>query len=77
MYVSMVDAGTVEFLRGLGKQIVSSADMVSQFEAVLSEKQIASHTVAQKAIDEILAEGWKEMGRTAASVERQARGRSY
>jgi len=25
MYVSMVDAGTVEFLRGLGKQIVSSA----------------------------------------------------
>ena len=63
MYVSMVDAGTVEFLRGLGKQIVSSADMVSQFEAVLSEKQIASHTVAQKAIDEILAEGWKEMGR--------------
>ena len=63
MYVSMVDAGTVEFLRGLGKQIVSSADMVSQFEAVLSEEQIASHTVAQKAIDEILAEGWKEMGR--------------
>jgi Xaa-Pro aminopeptidase len=63
MYVSMVDAGTVEFLRGLGKKIVSSADMVSQFEAVLSEKQIASHTVAQKAIDEILAEGWKEMGR--------------
>src|SRR6202167_5964424 len=37
MYVSMVDAGTVEFLRHLGKQIVSSADLVSQFEAVLSE----------------------------------------
>ena len=42
MYVSMVDAGTVEFLRGLGKQIVSSADLVSQFEAVLNEEQIAS-----------------------------------
>ena len=63
MYVSMVDAGTVEFLRHLGKQIVSSADLVSQFEAVLSEKQIASHTVAQKAIDEILEEGWKEISR--------------
>jgi Xaa-Pro dipeptidase len=62
MYVSMVDAGTVEFLRSLGKQIVSSADMVSQFEAVLTEEQVASHTVAQKAIDAILAEGWKEMG---------------
>src|SRR5271166_4207894 len=63
MYVSMVDAGTVEFLRGLGKEIVSSADLVSQFEAVLTEGQIASHTVAQKAIDTILAECWLEMGR--------------
>jgi Xaa-Pro dipeptidase len=63
MYVSMVDAGTIEFLRSIGKEIVSSADLVSQFEAVLSEKQIASHSVAQKAIDEILEEGWKEIGR--------------
>jgi Xaa-Pro dipeptidase len=63
MYVSMVDAGTVEFLRSLGKQIVSSADLVSQFEAVLSKQQIASHKVAQKAIDEIVAEGWKEIAR--------------
>ncbi len=63
MYVSMVDAGTVEFLRSIGKQIVSSADLVSQFEAVLTEKQILSHSVAQMAIDEILEEGWKEIGR--------------
>jgi Xaa-Pro aminopeptidase len=62
MYVSMVDAGTVEFLRGIGKQIVSSADMVSQFEAVLSDEQMASHGVAQVAIDAILAECWKEIG---------------
>jgi len=63
MYISMVDAGTVEFLRGLGKQIVSSADLVSQFEAVLNQQQIASHGAAQKAIDRILAEGWREIGR--------------
>ncbi len=63
MYISMVDAGTVEFLRGLGKQIVSSADLVSQFEAVLSQEQVASHGVAQRAIDAILAEGWLEIGR--------------
>ena len=63
MYVSMVDAGTVEFLRSLGKQIVSSADLVSHFEAVLSEEQIASHGVAQVAIDSILAEAWLEIGR--------------
>jgi Xaa-Pro aminopeptidase len=63
MYVSMVDAGTVEFLRGLGKEIVSSADLVSQFEAVLNEEQLASHGVAQRAIDKIVAEGWQEIGR--------------
>ena len=63
MYVSMVDAGTVEFLRSLGKQIVSSADLVSQFEAVLTAEQVATHAVAQQAIDELLAEGWLEIGR--------------
>jgi Xaa-Pro dipeptidase len=67
MYVSMVDAGTVEFLRSLGKQIVTSADLVSQFEAVLDDEQIASHSAAQRAIDEILAEAWKEMGRRLRS----------
>jgi Xaa-Pro aminopeptidase len=61
MYVAMVDAGTVEFLRGIGKQIVTSADLISQFEAVLTKQQIASHKVAQKAIDEIVAEGWRQI----------------
>jgi Xaa-Pro aminopeptidase len=63
MYVSMVDAGTVEFLRSIGKRIVSSADLVSQFEAVLTAEQIATHVVAQKAIDAIVEEGWKKIGR--------------
>ena len=64
MYVSMVDAGTVEFLRSLGKQIMSSADLVSQFEAVLNQEQVASHKVAQSAIDVILEEAWRKIGRT-------------
>jgi Xaa-Pro aminopeptidase len=63
MYVSMVDAGTVEFLRSIGKEIVSSANLVSYFEAVLTEEQVFSHSVAQVAIDRILAEAWREMGR--------------
>ncbi len=63
MYVSMVDAGTVEFLRGIGKQVVSSADLVARFEAVLTAEQVASHGVAQLAIDTILAEGWRQIGR--------------
>ena len=63
MYVSMVDAGTVEFLRSLRKEIVSSANLVAQFEAVLTEEQMVSHAAAQRALDAILAEGWLEIGR--------------
>jgi Xaa-Pro aminopeptidase len=65
MYVSMVDAGTVEMVRGMGKEIVSSADLVSQFEAVLNDDQIATHYVAQEKIDAVLAAGWQEIGRRA------------
>jgi len=68
MYVSMVDAGTIELLREMGKQIVSSADLVSQFEAVLSEAQIATHYAAQEKIDRILAEAWKPIGTQARGV---------
>ncbi len=68
MYVSLVDAGTVELLRGMGKEIVSSADLVSQFEAVLTEEQIATHYAAQQRVDAILAEGWKVMGERARSA---------
>lgn len=67
MYVSMVDAGTIEALRSLGKEIVSSADLVSRFEAVLSDEQIASHYEAQAAVDEVLTEGFHEMGRRVRS----------
>jgi Xaa-Pro dipeptidase len=59
MYVSMVDAGTIELLREMGKTIVSSADLVSCFEAVLTPGQIASHYDAQRAIDEIVREVWQ------------------
>jgi Xaa-Pro dipeptidase len=61
MYVSMVDAGTVELLRSMGKQIVSSADMVSVFEAVLTEAQIDTHYAAQQKLDEVLRAGWQQI----------------
>jgi Xaa-Pro dipeptidase len=61
MYVSLVDAGTVEVLRDMGKTIVSSADLVSRFEAVLTPEQIASHYEAQRHIDDIVADAWKHI----------------
>jgi Xaa-Pro dipeptidase len=62
MYVSMVDAGTIELLRSFGKEPVTSADLVSHFEAVLTDAQLATHYVAQRAVDEVLDAAWKEIG---------------
>jgi Xaa-Pro dipeptidase len=62
MYVAMVDAGTVELIRDLGKNVVSSADLVSVFEAVLTEAQIDSHFEAQRRLDYVLAAGWRYIG---------------
>ena len=62
MYVAMVDAGTVELLRSMGKDIVSSANLVSIFEAVLTQDQIASHYAAQQKLDEVLRAGYRWRG---------------
>ena len=62
MYVAMVDAGTVELVTSMGKKVVSSADLVSVFEAVLTEHQIATHFEAQRRLDAVLAAGWKFIG---------------
>jgi Xaa-Pro dipeptidase len=67
MYVSMVDAGTVEVLRELGKTIVSSADLVSRFQAVLTPEQEKSHYEAQAKIDAILETGFREIGQRVRS----------
>ncbi len=52
-YVSRVDAGTVEMLRSLGLEVLSSADLVQAVEAVLTPEQLASHRRAAKALLEI------------------------
>src|SRR5579875_3298703 len=67
MYVSMVDAGTVELVRGFGKDVRSSADLVSLFEAVLSEEQIATHFEAQQRLDRVLQAGFARIGELCAS----------
>jgi Xaa-Pro dipeptidase len=62
MYVSMVDAGTVELVRSMHKEVVSSADIVSLFEAVLTDVQIATHYAAQAKLDAILQAAWTYIG---------------
>jgi len=64
-YISLVDAGMLELVRSFGKEIVTSANLVSRFEATLSEAQIASHYKAQAKVDAITAGAFQEIGRRA------------
>src|SRR5271168_4047494 len=50
-YVVMVDAGTIELVRGAGAKVVSSADLVQKYEACWSAEQLESHLAAGVAID--------------------------
>ncbi len=61
--ISMVDAGTADMIRGLGKNIVSAADLIALFEATLTDEQIKSHFAARDVIDSVTAEAFKEIGR--------------
>jgi Xaa-Pro aminopeptidase len=54
-YVAMVDAGTVELIRELGTEVVSSAELVQEFEACLDEAQFATHAAAGVIVDKIRA----------------------
>jgi Xaa-Pro dipeptidase len=61
-YVGLTDAGTIEFLRSLGKEIVTSADLVARFEATLTDEQLRTHFEARDKIDAITAAAFKEIG---------------
>ncbi len=49
-YCSLVDAGTVEFVRALGPEVVSSANFAQRFEATLTPTQLDSHRRAGEAL---------------------------
>jgi len=61
--ISLVDGGTLDLVRGMGKNIVSSGDLVALFEATLTEEQIKTHFAARDSIDTITAAAFQEIGR--------------
>jgi Xaa-Pro dipeptidase len=62
-YISRVDAGTIELIRSFGVDIVTSAELVQQFEAVLTPEQKQSHVEASDKMHHILLEAFAEIGR--------------
>ena len=62
-YVSRVDAGTVELIRSLGVEVVSSADLVQQSEARWTADQFAGHLESAHLILEIKDEAFAWLGK--------------
>ena len=62
-YISRVDAGTIEMVRGTGVEIVTSADLVQQFEAVWTPEQLVMHKEACTKLQRIIIEAFAEIKR--------------
>ena len=60
--ISRVDAGTVEFIRSFGLDVVSSANLVQRFIAQLSKEQIVSHREAGRRLIAIKNQVFAELG---------------
>lgn len=60
-YISRVDAGTIELVRACGPEVVSSADLVQVFEAVLDDDQERSHFEVARLLPDIIFEAFGEV----------------
>jgi Xaa-Pro dipeptidase len=78
-YLSRVDAGTAEAIRARGVEIVSSGDLVQQFEATWTPAQLESHRMASDALYRIkdrafeLVSGFLKKGTRATEYDVQQR----
>ena len=62
-YVSRVDAGTIELIRTLGVTVVSSGDLIQQFEARWNDAAIATHRAASEKLYRIKDQAFAEIAR--------------
>ena len=68
-YMSRVDAGTIELVRSFGVDVVSSAELVQQFEAVWSPEQLQMHREASDKMHRIFFDGFGEIARRIRANE--------
>src|SRR5580704_8878561 len=66
-YVAMVDAGTVELVREFGVEVVTSAELIQEFEACLTAAQFESHLEAGRRMDGIRAGAFRFIGEKLAT----------
>ncbi len=61
-YVSLVDAGTLELVRGTGVEVSTSANLVQLFEARWSAEQLEMHLEAGRRVDRVRAAAFQKIG---------------
>lgn len=66
-YLDRIPAGVVEMVRSAGANVVSSADLVTQFYAVWTDAQLESHKRAAKVISKIAQDAIRLAGSRADS----------
>ncbi len=67
-YISLVDAGTIDLVRGCGTQVVSSGDLIQRFEAVWSPYQVEQHRATAFALTSIVQAAFEQ---AAAAISSQ------
>jgi Xaa-Pro dipeptidase len=68
-YVAMVDAGTIELIRGIGVEIATSANLVQYFEARWSKVQLEGHLEAGRRVDRVRREAFQRIGEKLRASE--------
>jgi Xaa-Pro dipeptidase len=68
-YVSLVDGGTLELVRSLGVEVVSSANLIQLFESRWTDEQLEMHLEAGRRVDHVRASAFERM---AASLRARA-----
>ena len=68
-YLSRVDAGTIDFVRRLGMHVVSSGDLVGQFEAAWDDAAIATHKAASERLYRIKDRTFEYVGARLSAGE--------
>lgn len=62
-YIARVDAGTVELVRSFGCQVDASGDLISLFEATLSDAQLEAHLQASEVTNASFERAWDFIAR--------------
>lgn len=58
-YVSKVDAGTVELVRGYGIEVISSANILQAYTSIWTPNQLNMHLAAAEVIEHAVIKAWQ------------------